>query len=93
MKTLTKEIASHVASDAKRRIQVRVLRDEIATYKIGLKELRDVVTKLQQESDNVDIERELWCRVMESNFREIATRKQLRDASCVEIELRERKSV
>ena len=90
VKTLTKEIASHVASDAKRQIQVRVLRDEIATYKISMKELRDVVTKLQQESDNVDIERELWCRVMESNFREIATRKQLRDASCVEIELRER---
>ena len=91
VKTLTKEIASHVASDAKLRVQVRMLRDEIATHKIAIQELRDVVTRLQQEDDkSVDIERELWCRVVESNFREIATRKQLRDASCVEIELREK---
>ena len=80
VKTLTKEIASHVASDAKLRVQVRMLRDEIATHKIGFQELRDVVTKLQQEDDkSVDIDRDLWCRVVESTFREIATRKQLRD--------------
>ena len=100
VKTLTREIAEHVASSAKFRVKIRMLRDELGIKEIAMRELRDVVTKLKNKfssssvaaaaDDTLDIERELWCRVMESNFREAAMRKQLRDASCVEIELRER---